>query len=227
MNNHPEICVVGSWTSLINEQGDCIVDVVKYESNPHWVRALFLTNSQIAHPAAMFRRIVNHTPVKYDESFKFAQDYSLWVNLLSYGDITNMPEVLFLYRISNDRITANKKLEQQFWAGVAQRKAFTLFDFPIIDSFLDVFYKISIQQQSTLPVRLVKSEFIPFFLKAHKNDKNAFALEVISGQYINYLRNSCGGKAIRFVSSIINNCTIVMVLYGCRYLCHHMARKHL
>ena len=129
LDAHPEVCAVGSWTMTIDEKGKKVGEIGKYEPDPQWARAQFLQNSQVAHPAAMFRRKINDFEPRYDETVRYAQDYSLWVSLLPHGEIANVPEVLFCYRMNGQQITSNKKDEQQRCAGVAQRKAFSLFGF--------------------------------------------------------------------------------------------------
>jgi len=225
LDANPEICGVGSWTGNIDEQGNRIPCVAKYDTDPRWIRAQFLQNSQVGHPAAMFRKVVKGHVAQYDESVRYAQDYSLWVSLLPYGDISNIPEVLFCYRHSEQQITSSKKAEQQECAGVAQRKAFALFDFPVTDSFIRVFNSMTIQHNMDLPMVEVKKEFGGFFKKVKLTRDNSLALEIIYSSYLAYLQHCCGGLKIKFMASVLKNSTPFMLMLGCRLGIHLYQRK--
>jgi hypothetical protein len=225
LDAHPEICGVGSWTGNIDEQGNKIPGVAKYDTDPRWIRAQFLQNSQVGHPAAMFRRVMKGHVARYDESVRYAQDYSLWVSLLPYGDISNIPEVLFCYRHSEQQITSSKKAEQQECAGVAQRKAFALFDFPVTDSFIKQFFAMTIQHNMDLPLEEVRKEFCGFFKKIKLTDENSLALEIIYSSYLAYLQHwSCGAK-FKFMASVLKNSSPFMLMLGCRLGLHLYQRK--
>ena len=226
LDSHPETCAIGTWTGNVDAEGNVnIASVGRYETNPRWVRAQFLQNSQVAHPAAMFRKQVKSHIVRYDETVRYAQDYSLWVSLLPYGDISNIPEVLFCYKHSEQQITSSKKAEQQECAGVAQRKAFALFDFPVTDSFIRLFYSMTIQHNMDLPMEEVKKEFGGFFKKVKLTRDNSLALEIIYSSYLAYLQHCCGGLKIKFMASVLKNSTPFMLMLGCWLGIHLYQRK--
>ena len=225
LDAHPEICGVGSWTGNIDEDGNRMPGVAQYDTDPCWIRAQFLQNSQVGHPAAMFRRVMKDHVAKYDESVRYAQDYSLWVSLLPYGDISNIPEVLFCYRHSEQQITSSKKAEQQECAGVAQRKAFALFDFPVTDSFLKLFFAMTIQHNMDLPLEEVRREFCGFFKNVKLTKDNSLALEIIYSSYLAYLQyQSCGSKS-KLMVSVVKNSTPFMLMLGCKLGVHLYQRK--
>ena len=225
LDAHPEICGVGSWTGNIDELGNRLPGVARYDTDPCWIRAQFLQNSQVGHPAAMFRRVVNGHVTQYNESVRYAQDYSLWVSLLPYGDISNIPEVLFCYRHSEQQITSSKKAEQQECAGVAQRKAFALFNFPVTDSFSKHFFAITIQHNMDLPLEGVKKEFCGFFKKVKLTKENSLALEIVYSSYLAYLRQCCGGSKFKFMASVLKYSSPFMLMLGCKLGIHLYQRK--
>lgn len=224
LDNHPEVCGVGSWTISINENGEQIGNVGKYESDSRWVRAQFLQNSQVAHPAAMFRKKVKDYVVRYDESVKYAQDYSLWVSILPYGEITNIPVVLFRYRVNGQQITNTKKEEQQWCAGVAQRKTFALFGFPLNESFLQLFFSMTIKHDMDLPKEDVSSAFCGFYKEVKKTKANSLALEIIYSTYLAYFRKNSKSK-ISFFSDVIFNSSFFMLFIGCKLYFNLLQRK--
>ena len=225
LDNHPDVCGVGSWTISINEDGEQIGSVGKYESDPSWVRAQFLQNSQVAHPSAMFRKKVKDYVVRYDESVRYAQDYSLWVSMLPYGEVTNIAVVLFSYRHNEQQITSTKKDEQQKCAGIAQRKAFELFNFSFSDIFLQMFFSMTIKHDMDLPKDCVQNTFIDFFKGNKITKNNSLALEIIYSTYLAYLRNHNKKSKLGYFKDAILSSNSSMILIGCKLFFHLINRK--
>lgn len=225
LDGHPNISAVGSWIVYIDESGKQVSNVVKYDTDPRWVKAQFLQNSQLCHPSAMFRRIVKDHVVRYDESVRYAQDYALWVSILPYGDIANIPEVLLNYRTSSKQITSNKRDEQQECAGITQRKAFALFDFPVTEQFLKLFFTMTVQHQMDLPFDEVTMEFCRFFKEAKQTKDNSLALEIIYSTYLAYLQRKSGAAKIRFIKNVTANSSVKMLWIGFKLTLHLAQRK--
>lgn len=226
LDSHPDICVVGGWMGTIDEDGNTIDGVIRYETDPIWVKALFLQNSQVGHPSAMFRRVVNKWPVRYDESIRFAQDYSLWISLLPYGGIANLPQILLFYRISDHQTVPGYQKEQQRFAGMAQKRAFSLFGFPVTDLFLDTYFTMTIQHHMDFPLERVKNDFRSFFKGVRITRENSLALELVYSTFIAYFRNNSRGSLIASYGRVLVNSDFKMIMIGFR-LCYHILCKKL
>lgn len=225
LDNHAEICAVGTWIVNIDENGKQLPGIVRYDADPQWVKAQMLQNSQLSHPSAMFRKKVKDYIVRYDESLRYAQDYALWVSMLPYGEIANIPEELLQYRVSNKQITSGKKAEQQECAGIVQRRAFALFDFKVTDVFLQLFFAMTIQHNMGLSADDVKKEFKSFFQKVKLTKANSLALEIIYSTYLSFWqRHSEGSKKI-FVRSMMVGNSPFMLFLGCKLGVHIYQRK--
>lgn len=218
LDENKRIFVVGSWTGQIDECGKIINVNVRYETQPKWIRALFLHNSQVAHPSAMYHRIVNDEQVKYNESVKYAQDYSLWAHFLHYGDIANLPEILFYYRISNQRITSKKQNEQQDCACVAQKIMFNLYGLNVTELFLDIFSCLTIRHIQDFPDRKVVSVFRDFFKSNHITIGNCFALENILGIYLSFLKRNSQNKWTSYMRQTLKNNSCPMNFLWAKYM---------
>lgn len=225
LDSHPKILAVGSWIGMIDQNGNHINTVGRYETDYRWVRAQFVQNSQVSHPAAMFHRIINNELVQYDESVRYAQDYSLMVSILRHGEITNLPEVLFCYRTSDSQITSIKKAEQQACAFKAQKRAFALFEFKTSDRFQELFYRLTIQHDMDQPLEAATKEFISFFKDNKASKQNHLALELIYGTYLTYLRHHNSHSWNRTLVCAVKHDTFAMRLLGIRLFAHLLARK--
>lgn len=223
--SHPNVCAVGSWIVQIDEQGEVISEPKKYGSNPNLVKAQFLQNSQLCHPTAMFRKRVNNYTALYDETLRYAQDYALWVSMLPYGRISNIPEVLFQYRTSGIQITNNKKVEQQHCAAIVQKRVFDLFNLPATESFLSIFSTITIQHNVDMPFQMVKKEFCNFFKNVRITESNTLALEIIYNTYLIFIQGNVGGSKTKYVRRVIGNSSPFMLMLGCKFYFYLMQRK--
>lgn len=225
MDNHPNILALGSWTGSIDKDGNRLKAICRYESDYRWIRAQFIQNSQISHPAAMYHRIIGSDLIQYDESVRYAQDYSLMVKILHYGEITNLPEVLFCYRHSDNQITASKKAEQQACAFKAQKKAFAMYGFNATEEFLDLFHQLTIRHDMDLSYETATKEFKSFFRNNKSSKQNSLALELIYSTYLSSLKNlnaSSWGKAI--MSAVSQN-TFSMNILALKLFTHLLIRK--
>lgn len=224
LNSHSKTLAVGSWTGSIDENGNRLVGIGKYETRSNWIRAQFLQNSQLGHPTVMFRRLVNGKPVQYDDSVKYAQDYSLWVSILPYGDIVNIPEVLFCYRTSEQQITTSKKSEQQECARVAQAKAFSALGFNPSKDLLDIFFMEHIKHEGNTSIDDAYKAFTEFFDKTKLNIDNKLALEIIYCTYLGIVRRN-SKNSMDYLCKVLGNSSIQMLYLGLCLTVHLMARK--
>lgn len=225
LDSHSTICAVGTWLINIDENGVVKSDIVHYDTDPRWIKAQFLQNSQLCHPSSMFRRIVNGFQVRYDEDLRYAQDYALWVSLLPYGDIANIPEVLLWYRISSKQITIKNKAEQQACAGIVQRRAFDLFSFSATEAFLAFFCAMTIQHRVDCPIEEVSSEFHSFYQDNSLTKENSLAMEIVYSSYLGYFYGQNNGSLFKYLYSVLKNSSRSMLAIGCKLLVHLYKRK--
>lgn len=81
------------------------------------VKATFLFNCPFSHITIMIRSsIINQYKLKYEESFKYAEDYALWLKISSLGKICNLPYFFAKYRtnVSGQTSVANAKMHERF-----------------------------------------------------------------------------------------------------------------
>jgi len=72
------------------------------------IRMLF-HNVGVPHPTAMIRAsVLRDNGITYDEKIRKSQDYKLWVDIMPYGSIMLLDEVLLMYRVHEGQITNNR-----------------------------------------------------------------------------------------------------------------------
>lgn len=113
LENNPNIGVLGTNYSTINEEGFVLHDL-KLNQQPYKIWwGLFFVN-QIVHPSVMMRRsIFTDYDIKYLESLSSSADYDLWFQIIPYFDLANLNETLHLYRLHGRSISVSRKNEQE------------------------------------------------------------------------------------------------------------------
>lgn len=112
MELHRDCVALGSAARIIDENGKTGRKWNVYE-DWHQLQCSILFYSPIVHPTAFFKRIVNGTAIKYDETFKYSQDYALWSSLIKNNVICNIPDVLLYYRLSSGQISSKNQMAQR------------------------------------------------------------------------------------------------------------------
>ncbi|MGE7182761.1 glycosyltransferase family 2 protein [Peribacillus sp. NPDC006672] len=75
---------------------------------------LLLGNKAIFHPTVMYRAsFLEKNNIKYNEKYKKAQDYGMWVECTKFSNIDCLPEVLLRYRTHPNQISNKNRNEQQ------------------------------------------------------------------------------------------------------------------
>lgn len=109
MEEFPEIVVCGTYAREIGDG-----DNNRYRKIPtqkiYQCSVLFGNIYGLIHPSAFFRAsILKKNNIWYDENIPAAQDYAIWAECCRYGEIVNLDEVLFLYRIHKSQISSIKR----------------------------------------------------------------------------------------------------------------------
>lgn len=115
MEENMDVDVCGTFAKTFGEKSY----VVEYpiDSQTLGTRALYAT--PFAHPTVMFRKSsIKRYEIAYDSHFVYAQDFELFSRLaLKKSKFANIPEILFLYRISSEQISYKHFSEQQIFRG--------------------------------------------------------------------------------------------------------------
>lgn len=74
-----------------------------------------LANMPFVHPTVMFRTsFLNKHNLRYDESFRKAQDYNMWVRCLEYGKLDVLQKVVLDYRIHDNQLSTGSSSQREY-----------------------------------------------------------------------------------------------------------------
>lgn len=103
LDEHKDILAVSGQYDYIDKNND-ILDVLpaKVLKNPKFIRASLLFENCICDPFCLFRRkVVDDYNIFNNENYYAAQDYQFWCECSLKGNLTNIPKILFHYRIDH------------------------------------------------------------------------------------------------------------------------------
>jgi len=112
LRHNPHVSVVGSNLIYLNDKSEQIGEANLPTDSDDIARTLLYKNC-VAHPSVAIRKDVLIECGLYCVSAVGAEDYDLWLRMISQGkSITNIPEKLTSYRIHDSQVS-RKKLKRQ------------------------------------------------------------------------------------------------------------------
>jgi glycosyltransferase involved in cell wall biosynthesis len=112
LDKHPEIFLIGGSAIVIDEEGNRMGVLEKYDNHKKIEKRLRDFNCMI-HPSIMYR---NTKEFFYRDKFIISDDYDFILRILSANKkITNVPEFLIKYRINKGSFTFTKKNPHYFF----------------------------------------------------------------------------------------------------------------
>lgn len=112
LDKHPNIYLIGGSAIVINEEGERLGILLKYDNYKKIGKKLKDFNCMV-HPSIMHR---NTGEFFYREKFIISDDYDFILRILSAKkNITNLPEFLIKYRINKGSFTFTKKNPEYFF----------------------------------------------------------------------------------------------------------------
>jgi glycosyltransferase involved in cell wall biosynthesis len=119
----PNCVALGSTIEMI--RNDNIFLLPKVQSSDE-IKIGLLRDNMCTHPSLMLRaEILKRNQIVYNESYLYASDYDLMVQLSQTGQIYNLSEVLLQYRIHSDQITSQYNKQQRGFADQIRLKQLT------------------------------------------------------------------------------------------------------
>jgi glycosyltransferase involved in cell wall biosynthesis len=140
---HPDHMAIGCGYRVIDDQGRT-VRVVKEPLDDWQIRWLGGFNPPAPHPTYFFRRLApDGSALRYDESFRTAQDFDLWSRMTEMGKTAVLAEVLVDYRRHARAITVRNRAVQAKNCQITGRRnlarRFSKQEMDLLEPFLAMF----------------------------------------------------------------------------------------
>lgn len=122
MDAHPDCAACGTWYSVVDSALKFQYKV-EHRTDPEGINTALFFYNPIAHPTVIFRKEAVLNAEGYNEDFRRSQDYELWIRLSLMGyKMSNLSEILLLYRMSSGNITTTDLESQHRYAVAAAVK---------------------------------------------------------------------------------------------------------
>lgn len=122
MQNDPQLVLLGSWATEINDNGR-VIGLRRPQTDAAKLKESLVCGNPMVHSSVMFRTAVARAVGGYRAAFAAAEDYDLWLRLSEHGTIANLLRELIRYRVHGASVTARQPLRQMFAARLALRSA--------------------------------------------------------------------------------------------------------
>ena len=120
MENNNDILLCGVQVEVFgSEKWDW-----KLETDPAQIRTDALFYSPCVHPTILFRRdVIDKYNIFYNKDYKASEDYDFFTRILEFGEIVNLKEVLFKYRLYGTNATyINNNIGFKIYSEVMERQ---------------------------------------------------------------------------------------------------------
>ena len=111
LDAHPDVGIVGTAYQFINDAGD-LVGEKHPPTQDHALRRALIRFNPFLHSSVMVRKTLLDRVHGWDETYRRAQDYDLWMRAAPLTKLANLPEVLMQKRFTIGMISYAKEREQ-------------------------------------------------------------------------------------------------------------------
>ena len=119
MEVNPHVVACGCLYAIYGKEHLGAVDVATSAEDIRMETALYC---QFAHSTLMIRKsILEENSLRYRDTYRHAEDYKLWTELLGLGDMVNLPEVLHAIRQCEEGISIVYSKEQKQMANQVRK----------------------------------------------------------------------------------------------------------
>ena len=122
LDTHPSVGLLGTGFMYI-DGSNAVQGVEPVFATDSEIRARLLIHNCFGHGTVMVRRDVLERVGGYDETYRFAQDYDLWLRIAEQCEVANLSEFLYCWRKSGSSVSATHAGEQEQYAARAKSSA--------------------------------------------------------------------------------------------------------
>lgn len=148
---NPEIGVVGTGFEWIDDDGT-VIGKPSLMTNQETLHTALIRTNPFLHGSILMRRALLNEVRGYNDQFKKAQDYDLWLRLSSRCQFATLPEILMQKRMNKHMISFQNEREQLQFAVKARWNALQRKDYPL----WTLIYLVKPFIASLLPLSIVR-----------------------------------------------------------------------
>jgi glycosyltransferase involved in cell wall biosynthesis len=139
LEQNPDVGVVGTW---FNSFGS-VDSIVKYPTNDSDIKYMALYQCPFCHPSVMLRAsTIRDNALRYSMDYPHAEDYEFWLQMARVSKLSNLPKVLFKYRIHQESISKKEATTQHNLSLDIRRMFFLEVGVKATDEELDLLRKM-------------------------------------------------------------------------------------
>lgn len=225
LQRNNDVFMCGGAADIINENENVVGEIPVLTSDKE-IKSLLLLQSPFIHPTVMWR---NCKEVFYDEKFRYAQDYKLWVTLsdLKFGNISDK---ILRYRITKQQITSSHRDEQVEFSKIILAESLKKILLIDEDDWIKQFFSLIYKKEDVCHEKL--EQIIPSFLKlvTEKQLDSAVLRKIV---FLNLALCLCEYNRKPFFTILLSytnvglNNYFVLLYYVIKVSLHNMRKKDL
>ena len=109
LESHPGVVVCGTTYKIVGNDKRITLPI-----HTEAIKIELLWGNCISHPSVMMRKsVLDQYAIQYDSTKEPAEDYHLWIELLHYGELYNLPNLLLEYRVYGNQVSRKRAEEQK------------------------------------------------------------------------------------------------------------------
>lgn len=109
LDTHPEVVVCGTVYKIVGNDKSISLPLDHED-----IKIELLWGNCICHPSTMIRKnVLDQYAIQYDSTTEPAEDYHMWIQLLNFGKLKNLPEVFLEYRVYGNQVSRKRADEQK------------------------------------------------------------------------------------------------------------------
>ncbi len=103
LENNPSIDILGTQIKLVDKDFNEVEDTLVHPQEDTEIKIKLLRgNNSIAHPSVIFKKNIFLQAGIYEDNYKFAEDYYLWLKCVRWYKFANLGEILVDYTVSHN-----------------------------------------------------------------------------------------------------------------------------
>ena len=103
LEKNPEVDILGTQIRLVGKDFNPVEDTLVHPEEDMQIKMKLLSgNNAIAHPSVLFHKRIFLQAGIYEDNYRFAEDYFLWLKCMRWYKFANLPDIMVDYTVSHN-----------------------------------------------------------------------------------------------------------------------------